>query len=176
MNERDELAEQIGGFIEAYTGYGRDEGKRGWSVDVRHTSRIVADVDSLIAEIIELVRADERQLKGAGLQTEIAAWARETFGPNYGFNDLHKLFDEMEELKRAALVYGAESQAMNDPEPMAVANEAADVMHMLFQLAHNLGFDLLEETRKKFEINKQRAWEPRPDGTFQHVSEASDAS
>lgn len=113
---------------------------------------------------------------GEGLQTEVATWARETFGPNYGFNDLRKLFNEMEELKRAALVYGAESQAMSDPEPTAVANEAADVMHMLFQLAHNLGFDLLEQTRKKFEINKQRVWQAQSDGTYQHVKEATDAS
>ena len=59
-------------------------------------------------------------------------------------------------------------------EKSAIAGEAADMMHLLFQIAELYGFDLLEETRKKFEINKQRTWEPQPDGTYQHVKGQDD--
>lgn len=47
--------------------------------------------------------------------------------------------------------------------------ECADVMHFLFQIAGQYGFDLMEETRRKFEINQARTWAASEDGIVRHV-------
>ena len=113
--------------------------------------------------------------KDDNLQREISTWSRQTFGST---NDqvMRKLRNEYDELGRE-VQYAEDSMecyamSQNPPEPSdftnLIAPEAADVLFMLFQLAENFEFDLLEETRKKFEVNKLRTWERQPDGTYQH--------
>lgn len=97
------------------------------------------------------------------LQHQIASWSREMFGSDTN-QVMIKLEDEYQELDVA--VYEGD---LSDESRSAIAKEAADVLFMLFQLAENFEFDLLEETRKKFEVNKARKWERQPNGTFQHV-------
>lgn len=96
------------------------------------------------------------------LQREISEWARETFPkPNKGevargvWNHFHEEVHELTD----ALIDGGD-----------VKSEAADVMHLLFQIAELGGFDLLEETRKKFAINQARTWGDSDDhGVVHHV-------
>lgn len=101
------------------------------------------------------------------LQKEISDWSRETFGSSTK-QVLTKLGAEYQELISSIDIE-------IDPNGIAMVHEhntgkeAADVLFMLFQLAENIGFDLLEETRKKFDVNKTRTWEKQDDGTYQHT-------
>lgn len=98
----------------------------------------------------------------ATLQTDISTWSRETFGSSTP-QVLTKLQAEFSEL--------LEATQGTEPDRAEVAKESADVLFMLLQLAENMGYDLLEETQKKFEVNRKRKWKKQPDGTFQHVKE-----
>ena len=54
----------------------------------------------------------------------------------------------------------------HDPE------EAADCFMLLLHHAHKSGYDLLEEAKKKFEINKKRKWgKPDKHGIVEHIRE-----
>jgi NTP pyrophosphatase (non-canonical NTP hydrolase) len=50
-----------------------------------------------------------------------------------------------------------------------IAEECADVTFFLMQICEAIGYDLVEETAKKLEINRARSWGKLADGTFQHV-------
>lgn len=100
---------------------------------------------------------------GPDLQREIALWAKQTFDKPKQDHRLTKLGNEFEELRRLTTTDRA-NQA-------GIADECADIMHLMFQIAEAWGFDLLDETRKKFEVNKQRTWAAQPDGTYQHREE-----
>lgn len=100
---------------------------------------------------------------GPDLQRDIALWAQQTFDKPDQDHRLTKLGNEFEELRRLTTTDRA-NQA-------GIADECADIMHLMFQIAEAWGFDLLDETRKKFEVNKQRTWAAQPDGTYQHREE-----
>ena len=58
----------------------------------------------------------------------------------------------------------AELAESHEPE------EAADCLILLCHHAHQCGYDLTEETLKKFEIIKDREWgEPDKDGVIEHI-------
>lgn len=84
-------------------------------------------------------------------QKEVGEWGVETF-PNADNESItNHLSDEVEELDLAAYP-DLDGVRVDWPE------EAADCFMLLLHLAHRNGFDLLDEARKKFEVNKQRTW------------------
>jgi len=101
------------------------------------------------------------------LQKEISDWSRETFGSGTP-QVLTKLDNEYRELVDSITIL-EDSDNIVVVEEDGAAEEAADVLFMLFQLAQNLGFDLIETTREKFEKNRARSWAEQPDGTYQHT-------
>ena len=110
------------------------------------------------------------------LQYEISAWANETFPDSAMPGVMAHLIEEVEELFEAT--QSAEEAAKrndDDPDMYAVkvdevADECADVMHLLFQVADMYGFDLLAATRLKLKVNKARTWgKPDNNGVVRHV-------
>jgi NTP pyrophosphatase (non-canonical NTP hydrolase) len=49
------------------------------------------------------------------------------------------------------------------------ADECADNLVMLTQVASALGVDLQKRTNRKMKVNRARSWAVRPDGRHQHV-------
>ena len=91
-----------------------------------------------------------------GLQQEIGEWANKIFGKHQTtagiINHLLKEFIEFVETE--------------------APGEAADCVLLLMQHAHEKGYDLLEEARKKHEINVNRKWgKPDEHGVIEHIEE-----
>ena len=99
------------------------------------------------------------------LQERIAAWARTVFphdDPDAATGGVLAHF--LEEVGELVVAY-------NDGGD--VREEAADIMHLLFQLAEFGGFDLLDETERKFAINRKRTWgTPDANGVVHHIKES----
>lgn len=89
------------------------------------------------------------------LQDIAGQWANDTFGKTQTTTGIiNHLIEEVMEL--------AESD-----EP----SEAADCLLLLFQHAHETGYNLIEEARKKHEINTKRKWgQPDEHGVIKHIS------
>lgn len=93
-------------------------------------------------------------------QTEITIWGQETFDQPTALALAIRGNKEMAELV---------SHLYNKPEECSeIAEECADVAFFLLQICGLLGFDLEEEIKAKFEINKKRSWKINQDGSFQH--------
>lgn len=112
------------------------------------------------ADVRLLASANDLMLKRLRIQDRIGAWQREAFGDKQTVDGmLLKLREEFVEL----------IQAESDQE---MAQEAADMAHLLFGLCALLGFDLLEEVEAKFAINQARKWgAPDAKGCISHVRE-----
>lgn len=76
------------------------------------------------------------------LLEEITAWADETFPSQTIPGLLSHISSEVEELIKC-------------PDD---GSEMADIVTLVFYLAHMQNIDLFEEIRKKHEINKTRVW------------------
>jgi predicted house-cleaning noncanonical NTP pyrophosphatase (MazG superfamily) len=100
----------------------------------------------------------EKMSELSEFQKWVGEWGNETFNPKRGNNSkaiVHHLEKEVCELMDS-----------NSPE------EAADCFILLLHHAHALGYDLLDEARKKMEINKERQWGlPDENGVVEHVKE-----
>lgn len=96
-------------------------------------------------------------------QKTISDWANEVFGPG-GSNArvATRANEEMAELLRAL--------TSNDNHPKA-AEEAADIVIVLYRVATRLGVDLMEEVDRKMAINRGRIWERDNTGHGYHVRE-----
>ena len=93
-------------------------------------------------------------------QDSICAWAEETFGPARDAATLHRrAMPEMEELADA-LVAGDRQE---------IAHELADIVILLYRVAHESGVDLHAAIDEKMAINRARQWVPTGDGTGKHV-------
>jgi NTP pyrophosphatase (non-canonical NTP hydrolase) len=104
----------------------------------------------------DLLRAEHH----LALQKRVGAWGDATFGAAQTVPGiLAHLRRELAELTDAAT-------------PENVREEAADVLILLLGLAHQSGFDLLQEGERKLAINQARTWAP-PDaeGVISHVQE-----
>ena len=90
------------------------------------------------------------------LQKEAGGWANKTFGKSQTVTGvINHLVKEVYELKDS-----------NEPE------EAADCLLLLFQLAHEGGYDLIQEAQKKHKINLKRKWgKPDKYGVIEHIRE-----
>lgn len=92
------------------------------------------------------------------LQDDIAQWSDQTFGSHCRLQGmLAHLRKEVQELS-------------DHPDDTA---ELADCFMLLLDISRSMNVDthqLIQETRNKLEINKQRRWgEPGPDGEVEHL-------
>jgi len=98
------------------------------------------------------------------LQEEITQWGQDTFDNPSVLALGIRGNKEMAELISAL---------HNEQDTYAdIAEECADVAFFLLQICGIFGFDLEQEIKKKFEINKARSWNKTKDGSFQHNEEA----
>ena len=96
-------------------------------------------------------------------QGTIEEWRAATFeGHCDVFDMMVRANEEMAELIRAVTY---------DPgnEPKEIADEAADVVIMLYSLATIAGFDLHEAVDRKMAVNRKRRWIPAGAGRYQHI-------
>lgn len=100
-------------------------------------------------------------------QASIAQWADETFGAA-GSNArvAARANEEMAELLRALTA--------DDSHPKA-PEEVADIVIILYRLAHRLNIDLSAEVCRKMEINRNRVWKRDNTGHGYHVRKKSPA-
>jgi len=96
-------------------------------------------------------------------QKTIDEWAVKTFGPMKNeCRAIERMLQEVEELK--------ELYSNNDIGDMnKVANECADILITLYQVATTIGFDLHESVDHKMQINRNRKWKRAEDGTGRHI-------
>lgn len=93
-------------------------------------------------------------------QASVARWAEETFGPAEAAALVARARLELDELEEAARA----------GHPAAhVAEEAADVLILLYRIAERSGEDLLAALDRKMSVNRQRRWARSGDGTGRHV-------
>lgn len=101
-------------------------------------------------------------------QITISAWTEATFGAaSSNARVAARANEEMAELLRALTV--------DDNHPKAI-EEAADIVIILYRLAHRMGRDLHEEIDRKMAINRDRQWNVGADGHGYHVRPGSAAS
>lgn len=98
---------------------------------------------------------------GSETQSGISKWADETFGPS-GSNArvAARANEEMAELLRALTA--------DDNHPKA-AEEAADIVIVLYRLASRIGVDLHAEIDRKMAVNRERVWNLDKTGHGYHV-------
>lgn len=96
-------------------------------------------------------------------QGSISKWAEETFGPS-GTNArvAARANEEMSELLRVL--------TSDDNDPKA-AEEAADVVIVLYRLANRMGVNLNVEIDKKMAVNRARKWNRDNTGHGYHVKD-----
>lgn len=78
---------------------------------------------------------------------------------------------KIEEAVRRALLSAGDEQDDDQGwfRPDKIPAEAADVLIVLYGVAHMRGFDLHAEVDRKMEINRARRWAARGDGTGYHI-------
>lgn len=98
----------------------------------------------------------------AETQKSISAWAEETFGPvSSNARIAARANEEMAELLRALTT--------DDGAAGSAADEAADVLIVLYRLADRMGFDLADEVDRKMAINRGRTWGRDGSGHGYHI-------
>lgn len=92
------------------------------------------------------------------LQIEIGEWGVKTFGRNQTIEGLKKHIEK------------EVSELLVSPNLQNEKEECADIVILLFGIAHRRGFDLIEEVRNKFQVVQRRKWaEPDENGVIQHI-------
>ena len=95
-------------------------------------------------------------------QETITNWAESTFGEASSCARVAaRANEEMAELLRALTA--------DFIDPAKAAEEAADIVIVLFRVAEMCGRDLLEEVDRKMSINRARKWKLSGDGHGYHV-------
>lgn len=94
-------------------------------------------------------------------QATIAEWCDATFGPvGSNVRVASRANEEMAELVTALAL---------DEHHAKAAEEIADIVIILYRLAHRLGADLHAEVDRKMAINRGRAWRLDGSGHGYHV-------
>ena len=89
-------------------------------------------------------------------QVSISAWATATFGKPANLElIIDRFLEEVDELQ---------SGAATD-----LADECADCLVVLYQVAETAGFDLHDAVDKKMVKNRNRRWNTKGDGVGQHI-------
>ena len=127
------------------------------------------------------------RVESVDIQKRIGEWSDLTFGAPKNIEVLHdRAVEEAEEFKD--IIHSCIDDAVTDVSPnefilLAQQNpiltktlldykkEMADVMIMLFNIAHHLKFDLLEEVDLVQSRNERRKRKSYGDGTGQHIEE-----
>ena len=94
-------------------------------------------------------------------QTKILDWSTETFGEKSALSIAVRGNKEMSELLSAL-----ENSVADKKE---IAMECADIVIFMMQIAEKMDYDLLALVEMKMDINEERQWEKKADGSFQHV-------
>lgn len=93
-------------------------------------------------------------------QESITTWGEDTFGPATGPEALlARAMQEMQELVEAVRA-GDHAEA---------ARETADVFILLYRVATLCGFDVNDAVNRKMQINRNRTWSRKGDGTGSHI-------
>ena len=119
-------------------------------------------------------------------QKSVGSWIEETF-PGGDPKSPRKAIRALEEMLELCLVCGANTKMVYDAvykvmqdnkikykserDPDKIPIEAADVLIVLYGLAHLTGFDIHDEVNKKMAINRSRKWKANGDGTGYHIKE-----
>lgn len=120
-------------------------------------------------------------------QRSVGEWINQTF-PGTDPESPRKAIRALEEMVELCLASGATAAEVNEAvecallrcgqsererrkQPDKIPVEAADVLIVLYGVAHMRGFDLHAEVDKKMLINRSRRWAVRGDGTGYHVKE-----
>ncbi len=114
-------------------------------------------------------------------QTSIGAWIDDTF-PGGVAHSPRKAIRALEEMVELCVMAGASNaeimtairKALDEnkqADPSKVAEEAADVVIVLYGLAHLDSFDLHAHIDAKMQKNRKRKWKPNGDGTGYHIKE-----
>ena len=113
-------------------------------------------------------------------QQSVGEWIDQTF-PGTDPESPRKSIRALEEMVELCLASGATqtdvieaiSKAIratpHSPQPEKIAEEAADVLIVLYGVAHMRGFDLQAEIDRKMAVNRSRQWAARGDGTGYHI-------
>ena len=100
-------------------------------------------------------------------QRDILQWAQKTFGWNGPLSVAIRGNKEMGEL----LSLLSNSDGNGPDEATKVAEECADVVIFMMQVAELMGRDLMGMVNYKMNVNSQRQWGKAEDGSFQHTRE-----
>jgi len=122
------------------------------------------------------VMARLKSLSLDGLQLEITEWQRQTFPKADVVSVSLHLVKEAREVEVEAawfFHYLEKADAVRlDQTRDSLAEELADVVHLVFGVASLAGVDLAQAVAKKFEKNKNRKWkEPDANGIVEHVKD-----
>lgn len=102
-------------------------------------------------------------------QETIAHWAKAVFGPA---TEPLVLVDraqiELDELRDAVVDAQTDHEARKE-----VGAETADILILLYRLLTEFGLDKQEVIDAKMQINRSRKWNPKGDGTGNHVKDQS---
>jgi NTP pyrophosphatase (non-canonical NTP hydrolase) len=106
----------------------------------------------------------------AGTQFRIREWGTPIFTESTVLSTAKHLVKEAHEVLASAYLY---SSALNVREPRAeLAEELADVMHLVFHCANAAGIEMSAAFERKFEKNQRRTWQsPDADGIVFHDKE-----
>lgn len=123
-------------------------------------------------------------------QESVGSWIDTTF-PGTDPESPRKSIRALEEMVELCLASGADStaiyaavgRALDDhardgapkKRPEKIQVEAADVLIVLYGVAHMRGFDLADEVDRKMAINRAREWKANGDGTGYHVKPVSNS-
>ena len=120
-------------------------------------------------------------------QQSVGEWIDTTF-PGTDPDSPRKAIRALEEMVELCLASGATPEHLQQAvynaiaqsgaiygesrrEPAKIPAEAADVLIVLYGVAHMRGFDLHAEVEKKMAINRARRWAARGDGTGYHIKD-----
>jgi NTP pyrophosphatase (non-canonical NTP hydrolase) len=126
-------------------------------------------------------------------QETVGRWMDETF-PGIDPESPRKSIRALEEMVELCLASGADAMQMMEAvkrgynaahdnpkspyvrlhQPDKIAAEAADVLIVLYGVAHMRGFDLHAEVDRKMAINRARRWKANGDGTGYHIKSGAD--
>ena len=93
-------------------------------------------------------------------QNSITAWGEETFGPAAGPGVL---------VARAQVEMNELMEAVQAGDHAEAALEIADVFILLYRAATLCGYDVEEVVARKMQINRNRRWSRKGDGTGSHI-------
>lgn len=101
------------------------------------------------------------------LQRRIGEWCEGPFAQATWQGQCRRLQEEIHELYRA---YADSPEMLPGHRPDLIVEEMADVVMILFHMAHRLNVDLYSACLNKWDQNQQREWRVDPQGdSVSHV-------